>query len=422
MKQWIVMLVLIVAAALPAGAVEKGDVCRVKTALPMIVNRPQGRIETSVDRGVEVTVLAVGDEGRSRVTTGDATGSVSTRDLEAACAGTLQLCKVVDDVTLYEKTRSDSQAWNMKPGAMVSVLRSGKVWSHVRSEDLEGFVKADELRGRCALETGGVVVDTEEPELTEEVERGEGPGILFLPFIIEGAAPVGDVDDVGDLFFDRLGAYRPDAARLPLTIDRKSRWRTHAESARARARATGFAYALIGKVGVEDDGGKGVLVLSIALLDTKSGRVLKGARVRPTARIDDTWPENVLSALLPLTASAPNGRTPPPPASPMPTTTPTADAPGPVIDDGPTPWFANVTGYVFLGLTAGAGVGAGVVGMMAMDLNDRANATPPVDEARGALREQALPFAIASDALTVAAVGLGITTVAVFASRAGLDE
>ena len=422
--QIVVAVVVASTAAAPGRALDKGDVCSLKAPLPMVVNRPQGRIEATIDRGVDVTVVVVGDEGRTRITTGDATGSVATRDLEAACAGTLQVCRLNDDVLLYEKTRSDSQAWRLKPGALVSVLRSGKTWSHVRAEDLEGFVKADEIRGRCALDAGGVVTDTAEPELTEDVERGEGPGVLFLPFILEGAAPAHDADDIGDLFYDRLGAYRPDAARLPLTVARTVRWKQHAESARARARAAGFAYVVVGKVGVEDAGGKGVLVLSVALVDSKSGRILKGARVRPTTRLDDTWPETVLAALLPFAGSAPNGKVPTAPrVEPLPLT-PTAPLPAAatVVDAGPTPWFANPVGYVFLGATVAAGVGAGVVGSMAMTANDAANAAPPISDARVEQRAQALPLAIGSDALSVVGVAFGITTIAVFASRAGLDD
>ena len=417
------VIALLLGVALPVGAVEKGDVCKVKSPLPMVLNRPQGRIESTIDRGTQVTVLAVGDEGRSRVTTGDATGSVATRDLEAACAGTLQLCRLNDEVMLFEKTRSDSQAWRLKPGAFLSVLRTGRVWSHVRSEDLEGFVKSDEFRGRCAMETGGAVVDPAEPDVTEAVERGEGPGILFLPFVLEGAAPLNDSDEVGDLFYDRLAAYRPDAARVPLNVDRGARWKVHAESARNRARAAGFTYAMIGRTSVEDVDGKGVLVLSIALLDSKSGRILKGARVRPTTRLDDTWPETVLAALLPLTTPAPNGKAPAAPRAAQETVTEIAPAPAAVVvEAGPTPWFANATGSVFLGATIAAGVGAAVVGSMALQANDQANAASPVSDDRVSLRERALPLAIGADALGVAAVAFGITTVVVFISRAGLDD
>ncbi len=419
----VVVAALLCAAAFPAVAIEKGDVCTVKSPLPMVVNRPEGRIESTIDRGVDVTVVVVGDEGRARITTGDATGSVATRDLEAACAGTLQVCRLNDDVMLYEKTRSDSQAWRLKPGALVSVLRSGKTWSHVRAADLEGFVKAEEIRGRCALDAGGVVTDTDEPELTEDVERGEGPGILFLPFVVEGAAAANDADAVGDLLYDRLGAYRPDAARLPMTVPRTSRWKANAESARARARAAGFAYAVVGKLAVEEIDGKSGLVLSVALLDSKSGRVLKGARVRPTTRLDDTWPETVLAAVLPFAGTAPQGRVPVAPAlAPLPITPTAVARPDVVVDQGPTPWFANPVGYVFLGATIAAGVGAGVVGNMAIGANDAANDASPVSDARSALRQQALPLAIGSDALSVVGVGLGITTIAVFISRAGLDD
>lgn len=417
-----VLAVLAVLSSTTAHALDRGDVCTLKAPLPMVVNRAQGRIEATIDRGIDVTVVAVGDEGRTRVTTGDATGSVATRDLEAACAGTLQVCKLTQPLTLYAKTRSDSQAWRLKTGALVSVLRSGKVWAHVRVDDLEGFTDATDLRQHCAIDAGGAVSDAAEPELSEEVARGEGPGILWLPFIVEGAAPVDDVDAVGVLFYDRLAAYRPDAARLPLNLPRNSKWKAYAEAARTRARASGFAYVVIGKVEVADIDGRGTLVASIAIVDTKSGRVLKGARIKPTTRFDDQWPEVVLSALLPYAGSAPNS-TPvvAPKDEPLPMLQTPPPPPRPLQIVEPAPWFANPWGYVTLVAAVGAGVGAGVVGSMAMEANDAANAAAPISDDRARFREQALPLALGADGLAVVGVGMAVATVAVFASRAGMD-
>jgi hypothetical protein len=418
----VVVLVLGALSSSSTWALDRGDVCTLKAPLPMVVNRKQGRVEATIDRGVDVTVVTVGDEGRTRVTTGDATGSVATRDLEAACAGTLQVCKLTQPVTLYAKTRSDSQAWRLKTGGLVSVLRSGKVWAHVRVDDLEGFTDATDLRDHCVIDAGGSVSDAAEPELSEEIARGEGPGILWLPFIVEGAAPVDDVDAVGVLFYDRLAAYRPDAAPVPLNLPRTSKWKAYAEAARTRAKASGFAFAMIGKVEVADIEGKGTLVASIAIIDAKSGRVLKGVRIKPTTRFADLWPEIVLSALLPYAGSAPNSTpvvAPPEEPLPMLQTPPPPPRPLQIVEDAP--WFANPWGYVTLVAAVGAGVGAGVVGSMAMEANDAANAAPPISDDRASLRRQALPLALGADGLAVVGVGMVVATVAVFASHAGMD-
>jgi hypothetical protein len=243
-----------------------------------------------------------------------------------------------------------------------------------------------------------------------------------LPSIVEGAAPVDDVDAVGDLFYDRLAAYRPDAARLPLNLPRTSKWKAYAEAARTRAKASGFSFAMIGKVEVADVDGKGVLVASIALVDARSGRVLKGVRIKPTTRFDDQWPEIALSALLPYAGSAPNSTPVVAPKEAAPTMLPTPPPPPrPLNIVEEAPWFANPWGYVTLVGAVGAGVGAGLVGSMALEANDAANAAAPISDERASLRQQALPLALGADGLAVVGVGLAVATVAVFATRAGLD-
>ena len=129
----VLLMIITLSSSTTALAFERGETCTLQSPLPMVMRRAEGRVESTVDAGTEVVVQVIGDEWRIRISTGDATGSVSARDLEAACAGTLQLCRLNDTITMYENTRSDSRAWKLKSGATVSVLRSGKVWSHLRS-------------------------------------------------------------------------------------------------------------------------------------------------------------------------------------------------------------------------------------------------------------------------------------------------
>jgi hypothetical protein len=421
------MAILMVLASRSALAFERGDTCTLEAPLPMVMRRPEGRVETTIDRGVEIIVQAVGDEGRIGITTGDASGSVSARDLEAACAGTLQLCRLKDPITMYEKTRSDSQAWKLKPGATVSVLRSGKVWSHIRVDDLEGFVGANEVKGACVAIEGGVVNDNADPTVTEEVERGEGPGVLFLPFQLEGAAPQGQVDAIGDLFFERLAIYRPDAARLTDTERRAGKWKAYVARVSSRATAAGMNYAVVGHAAVENVDGKGVIVVSMAAIDARAGTISKGIRVKTSLDLADPWPENTLAVLLPFLASAPGARAPPPPPSPATPkeeqpkkqTTTTTTAPTEVERAG---WYANPWGYLAVGGAVAAGVGAGVLGSFSLQENSAANDLSPLDDARAARRQQALEFGIGSDVLAGAAIVAGVAGVVVFATRAGLDD
>ncbi len=408
-------------------AFERGDTCTLKAPLPMVVRRPEGRIETTVDQGAEIVVQAVGDEGRVRISTGDASGSVSVRDLEAACAGTLQLCRLTDTITMYAKTRSDSQAWKLKPGATVSVLRSGKQWSHIRVDDLEGFVNAGDVKRACRGVSGAAVSDTAEPELIEEVDRGEGPGVLFLPFQLQAGAPQGQVDAVADLFFERLAIYRPDVARLPEPERIAGKWKAYVTRASARASAAGMSYAVIGQAAIETVEGKPVVVVSMAAVDARAGNIMKGIRVKTSLDLNDPWPENTLAVLLPYLASAPGAKAPPPPPTPKdntnqtPTTTPTKTT-TPTTSTEPPGWYANPWGYVAVGGAVAVGVGAGLLGSLSMQENTAANGLSPLDDERGLRRSQALQFGIGSDVFTGTAIVVGVTGVVVFATRAGLDD
>ncbi|MDP2344924.1 MAG: hypothetical protein Q8O67_28520 [Deltaproteobacteria bacterium] len=422
------VVVVVGLSALPAFALEKGDVCTLKAALMVTINRPEGKVETTLDAGTDIEVVVVGDEGRTRINTGDAKGAVATRDLEAACAGTLQMCRLTKELILFEKNRSDSRSWKIKQGAPVSVLRTGKVWAHVRVDDLEGFAKADELTPRCPLISGSDVKETGEPGATEEVERGEGPGVLLLPLILEGAAPVGTADVLLDSFFDRLAYYRPDAARLPIEGARDLNWKKHVADSAARGRGAGLAYVVVGKLAVETVADKGALVVSLALVDTASGATLKAVRARPTMKAEDTWAESTLFVLLPLMRTAPGARQPegpkfaPQKGPKAGAVTPSTNAGSANASAGPAPWFANPWGYVALGTAAAAGVGSGVVGALANADNTAANEAPPVDDDRSTLRESALVKGIASDSLAVVAGVAVVTTIVVFASRAGMAE
>lgn len=305
---WVHVVVAMGLGAVPALAMERGESCVLQAPLPMVVTQHKGRVEVTVDKGVEVTVVVPGDEGRTGISTGDATGTVATADLEAACAGTLQSCRLTAPVTMFEQTRSDSKAWRLKPGATVSVLRSGKVWVHLRLADLEGFARQEELTPVCtpvAPEVGDV-------EVTVEVERGDGPGVLFQPFLLEKNTPAGEADAVADLFFERLAIYRPDVARLALTTSRDAvKWKVHTEAAAVAARSAGLNYAIIGQASVETSGGRSALVLNLAVIDARAKKILKGIKVRPTLKPEDLWMENALAVLLPYLSGAPGAKAPP---------------------------------------------------------------------------------------------------------------
>ena len=152
-----------------------------------------------------------------------------------------------------------------------------------------------------------------ETEVSVEVERGDGPGVLFQPFLLEKDAPAGEADAVAALFFERLAIYRPDVARLPLSATTREavKWKAHAGAAAAAARSAGLSYAVIGQASVEIVDGKTALVLNLAVVDARAEKVLKGIKVRPTLKPEDFWIENALATLLPYVSAAPGAKPPP---------------------------------------------------------------------------------------------------------------
>jgi hypothetical protein len=422
--------VVLLGGAGSAHALDVGQSCKLKASLPASVTTGRGSAESVLDVGAEVTALFVGAEGRSRVKSGSLTAVVATSDLDAACAGTLRLCRASSLFLLYESNRSDSIASSIPVGTPVSVLRAGKVWAHLRAGAVQGYATVEDLKAHCATEDGAGLgsADAEGPG-TEIVERGEGPGVLYLPFVLEGGAPAGVADSLAEGLFERLSYYRPDIGRLPLALERTGAWKAHLASAAARAKAAGLAYALVGRLGPEEgQPASAGLVVSVALVDAASGKTLKGVRARPaTGDAEHAWTEPVLLALVPLMSAAPGSRLPVAksvaPVAPSPTTTTTTqEAPRTTGESWGTPWFANPWGWTTLALAVGAGVGAGFVGNNATVDNASANATPAIDPARASLRERAWQQAVAADALTGTAVVTGVAAVIIFAAGIGVDD
>lgn len=428
-------MVALLAFAAPSMAVESGDTCKVRAQLKITMKGAAGTIDATIDRGTLVEVLSVGDQGFARVRAGEMVGSVSTLDLESACTGALRTCKLKAPVLMYEENRSDSKSYRLKEGASLSILKRGKTWAAVRIEDLSGFVKTDDVAKSCVADDDGG--DTkgggDQGAGIEAVDRGEGPGLLVLPFHVEGAAPIGPADALLDVLFDRTLYFRPDTGRVGVDGPRGLAWTAQVEAAAKRARGAEMAFALVGRLALEppskDDPLTERYLLQIALVDAKTGKVLKGARVRPTLRPEDDWPDRLLAALLPVLPAAPDTRPPPTPGQkteltpdtrPMPATPAPVPAPAP-SDQGPA-WYGNGWGYAALGTAAAVGAGAGVTGYLALTQNDAANARVQTDPERPNQRNQALALAITADALSVTAIAAAVTGVVVFATGFGLPE
>lgn len=427
-------LLALLALSLPARAIETGDTCKVRSTLAITMKGAAGTIHATIDPGTTLEVLTVGDQGFARVRAGEMVGSVSTLDLESACSGALRMCKLATPVQMFEETRSDSKAYLLKEGAALSVLKRGKTWAAVRIEDLTGFVKSDDIARSCVVVSGVPESRGEggggEPQV-EAVERGEGPGLLLSPFHLEGAAPAGPADALLDALFDRAAFFRPDAGRVGLEGKRDLPWKKLVEAVAKRARGAEMAYALAGSLSVEPPTKEDPLteryLLQLAIVDAKTGKVLKGARVRPTLNPQDDWADRALAVLLPTLATAPGARLPPPPTQktelqPLPELAPAAPTAPPLPAEERPGWYANVWGYLALGAAAAAGTAAGVVGWFALGENDEAAARVQTDPERPTQQQSALALAITSDALTVTASAAALTGVVLFATGAGLPE
>lgn len=444
---------VVLTVSLAAPALERGDTCVLKSPLAVAIKQKAGRLESTLEKGTAIEVIGVSDGGSARIRAGELKGDVSAADLEGACSGTLRLCRLTSEVMMFEQNRSDSKSWRLKVDATVSVLKKGKTWAAVRVGDLRGFVKSDDIQGACTADPSAVAPKSNggsasEPEVdpnVEAVERGEGPGVLLLPFALEGAAPAGNADTLLGALFDRTAFFRPDAARLPLddgtarTLD----WRALVQAGAKRAKGADTAYVIVGRLALEaakpgaaagTTGGAPASaerhLLQLGVVDAKKGIVLKAIKIRPTLDVRDNWADKALAALLPLVAAAPNSKmpvveggfeiarvnetdSPVPPKAPL----------KPVDEEhGPTSSIANPWGWAAIGGAAALGAGAGIAAVLALDENERANAISAANPESAERRNTALTEAITSDALTVAAVGVGVTGLVVFATRAGLDD
>ncbi len=294
--------------ALPSSsALRPGDRCTLNAPISVVMNSAGGRVELTLEKGVAVVVEESG-EVRTVVSAGTTSGTVPTSELAQACAAPAVKCKLRASLTMYEQTRSDSKAWHLKPGSVVAVVRSGKVWSQLQVAELEGFSLQEDVKSVCVA----IVERPVEVEEVAPVERGDGPGVIYIPFLIDGSIPVGEVDAAGELFFDRLSVYRPDAARLPAPSSRAAvKWKTHTDAAAATARGAGVAYAIIGQASRDPEGGRTALIINLVVVDAHTKKVLKGIKIRPTKKPTDPWLDNALAVLLPHVASAPGARPPP---------------------------------------------------------------------------------------------------------------
>jgi hypothetical protein len=427
------LVVTLVTCAAPSFAFERGDTCTIKSSLSITVKRPNGTLELTLDKGTDIEVISVSDGGSTLIFAGDLKGVVSTLDLEHACAGTLRACKLKDPVMMFEQNRSDSKSWRVKPGAEVMVLKKGKTWAAVRVGDLQGFVKSPDIANAC------VAVDDDadgDDGPTEAVERGEGPGVLLLPFDLEGAAPAGDADALLDELFNRVAFYRPDAGRLGVEGSRDIPWKDRVVAAAKRAKRAETAYVIVGRIAIEPKPADKPAsewvdryLLQLALVDAKTGKVVKGVKAHPTMRAQDQWAENALAVLIPPIPAAPGSKLPVGTkkeglelAPNVGEQAPVKKSEAPVQESTEAPWFANVWGYLLLGAAAGAGAGAAVAGNFALAANDDANDAVQNDPRRAELRNTALTGAVVSDSLSAVAVGSLVAGVVVFATRAGLDD
>jgi TolB-like protein len=428
---WLVGITLL-GVAPAASALHVGESCVLKSPLPVTFEQGRNHMDALLEPGTEVSVVYVGDNGRSRISNGALRGVVVTREFDAACAGTLRLCTATAPLTLYERNRSDSPSTTIVRRSMFSILRAGKVWAHLSTADREGFALVTDAEARC----GRRADDDNSPDgsksarqanesrgpVVEDVDRGDGPGVLVLPFVIDEGAPAARADQLAAGFFEHLAYYRPDVGRLPLLGSRSVSWKEHVETAVRRARATGHAYALLGRLSLEGS----QAVVSLAVIDVESGKTLKGVRARPKSDGADDWSEPALAALLPVLKPAPGSRQPR--ARGAQTTsgdgnaTPNAPRFASSGEGWGSPWFLNPWGYAAFGVGVASGVGAYLIGQQALDTNALANTLAATDESRGERRREALQQAVLADSLTVAAAAAGVTGVVVFVGRVGLGE
>lgn len=308
----------------PSDAATKGDRCKIKAPLPMLLRGPNGSVEATVEQGTVVELLSDGDGGRAVLRAEDMLGTVSMLDFESACRGTFEQCSAQTAMVIYEEKRRDSPSRKVRAGTVINILERGKAWTTVRHVDEMGYVTNAVLAEQCS-KGPAVTSDEDDPtpndaegevaDITEDIPRGDGPGVLFLPFHAEGSATLRDADVYGETLYARLSYYRPDAGHAS-DVGRKRRISMTdmvAEAAK-RAKNAEMAYAVIGRLDMAaaPDAPAGSspdrAVVQVALVDAQSGKVMKAVKARPADKRENKWAELLLYNMLPFLAPAPGAR------------------------------------------------------------------------------------------------------------------
>jgi hypothetical protein len=302
-------LLFMLSLALPVHALDAGETCTLGAPLPVKIETRAGTIESLLDKGTVMHVVVKGDTGMSQVEGGEVRGFAVSVDVDAACAGTLQLCALRNDLVVYEQNSSDSASTHVKTGTTMRVLKQGKTWAVVHVGDSYGFARTPELKSACMTSSGAAVTDTPDTDSGIDLERGEGPGLLLTPFTIDPGLPTGRVDAAFNALWAQASFFRPDAGRSTPPSSTKARdvkWKAQVDASVERARAAGFAFVLVGHAAADGT----AFSVELALIDVATGKSVKGVRVHPTSSRDDPWAENALAVLLPFMPAAPRSRFP----------------------------------------------------------------------------------------------------------------
>jgi hypothetical protein len=285
-----ILVSLLLSTTTTARAAQVDDTCTLKADLPVVVRgSSRGRLETTWLVGTEVRITAVGDGGGVQVTDGASRASAFAVDIEAACAGTLQICVLKKDVALFSQTRTDAVSTPVLQGQRLSRLRAGQMWSDVRVHDGErGFIKVADIKNACQRMDAALVKEA----ASSVVERGDGPGIALFGFRTDASTTPAAAKAQQLELWQALSRARPDSVSfLDEVVPQNG-------PALAKASAAGVRFALMATAKQTAELNN---VVEIALYDVAAKKAVKGIRLPH----QEGWAEEAVRQLWGLWPASP---------------------------------------------------------------------------------------------------------------------
>lgn len=286
-------LALALASPTARAELSSGDDCRLsKPLLVKLRNSVQGSVETELPRGTEITISDAGLQV-SRIQSGEVEALASTSSLEAVCAVPRARCVLTEPIKMATERSprgGKSKVFKVKAGATLSILERGPSRSRVLVGNVRGRVNTEHLDEKCRqLAEGASAPVTAAATVGSVTPPAAGTRVAVLPFVVAKNASAVDARVFEDRITEALQKRRRDVVGpkdpRPAASERLADPKQHLATDGQVGAQLGVPYVVAAHLSGQ---GK-ARVLSLSVVDVRSGRVVRTVRARPTHREADPW-------------------------------------------------------------------------------------------------------------------------------------